>query len=675
VAGLAVAEDPAFVERLAAAGIVFLGPPAAAMRRLGDKIEAKRLAESLAVPVTPWSGAEVDGADAAARCAERIGYPLVIKATAGGGGRGIRVVAEPSALPDALRAARAEAEGAFGDGRLFLERKVDQGRHIEVQIAADEHGSVRALGCRDCSVQRRHQKLIEEAPALGLAAALRHALEESAIRLARAVGYVGVGTVEFLVAGDDYFFLEVNPRLQVEHTVTEAITGLDLVQLQIRIARGESIADLPAEERGWAIEARLCADDPDAGFQPAPGRIARFDPALGPRVRIDSGVIAGSVIPAAFDSLIAKVIATGDTREDARARLTSALTDFELVVEGGASNKGFLLDVLADPAFRAGAVDTGWLDRFNAARATGEAYAVEGLIAAAILAYQRTRAATRLNFFADTTTVMPSRVPQSHGQQITLTYRGETYRLEVFAIGAWRYRVQLGEQTASVTLRETGNHAARLQINDRELRVLYDAGAAGLRLEVEGQPLRLGWDSAGVVRASSPAMVVAVDVQTGDRVAAGQPLGILEAMKMEVAFSAPVAGVVTEVRVRRGQQVRAGDVMVVIDAGAASGGDAPRRRVRFPDTADPLAPLFAPGAEHGSLGTPDIAAADAARLAVQRAAIDAVREEVRRVLLGYDASRKRTHAWSCCRGGPDERRCAARAQQIGAELRTFADVE
>ena len=347
------------------------------MRRLGDKIEAKRLAERLRVPVTPWSGGEVeDAADAAARCAERIGYPLVIKATAGGGGRGIRVVTEPSALPDALRAARAEAEGAFGDGRLFLERKVE--RAVTSRCRSRPTSTVGA--------RARLPRLLGPAPPPetdrrgappGAGAAAAPCPGESAIRLARAVGYVGVGTVEFLVAGDDYFFLEVNPRLQVEHTVTEAITGLDLVQLQIRIARGEPIADLPAEERGWAIEARLCADDPDAGFQPAPGRIARFDPALGPRVRIDSGVIAGSVIPAAFDSLIAKVIATGDTREDARARLTSALTDFELVVEGGASNKGFLLDVLADPAFRAGAVDTGWLDRFNAARATGEAYAVE----------------------------------------------------------------------------------------------------------------------------------------------------------------------------------------------------------------------------------------------------------------------------------------------------------
>ncbi len=321
-----VAEDPRFVERVAEAGIRFLGPSAEAMRRLGDKIAAKEIAAASGVPVSPWSEGVVENPAQAAEHAARIGYPLVVKATAGGGGRGIRVVTRPEDLAAAFASAGSEARAAFGDGRLFIERKVTGGRHIEVQIAADQHGVVVALGCRDCSVQRRHQKVIEEAPPPGLPARLLAELSDAAVRVAQKVGYSGVGTVEFLVSDEGYFFLEMNPRLQVEHGVTESLTGIDLVQLQIRIARGETLALLALREEGFAIEARVCAEDPDAGFLPAPGRIARFDPALGPRVRIDTGVTAGSAVPAAFDSLIAKVIATGDTREEARARLVCALT-------------------------------------------------------------------------------------------------------------------------------------------------------------------------------------------------------------------------------------------------------------------------------------------------------------------------------------------------------------
>ncbi|MGH7898064.1 MAG: biotin carboxylase N-terminal domain-containing protein, partial [Candidatus Binatia bacterium] len=275
-----LAEDPAFAERVEAAGIRFLGPSADTMRRLGDKIAAKRLAEAAGVPVAPWSGGEVDDVSSAARAAERIGYPLMIKASAGGGGRGIRLVESPAELAEALRSAGAEARAAFGDGRLFLERRVSGGRHIEVQIAGDLHGNVITLGCRDCSMQRRHQKLIEEAPP-NLPAALRSAIEAAAIRLARLVGYSGLGTVEYLVAGSEFCFLEVNPRLQVEHGITEILTGLDLVELQIRIGRGEDIAGLEVHERGFAIEARVCAEDPDRDFLPAPGRVVRFDPPLG----------------------------------------------------------------------------------------------------------------------------------------------------------------------------------------------------------------------------------------------------------------------------------------------------------------------------------------------------------------------------------------------------------
>jgi len=674
-----VAEDAAFVERIQAAGLRFLGPDPSAMRKLGDKISSKELAEREGVPVSPWSGSVLADAEDALRHARRIGFPVVIKASAGGGGRGIRVVEAPEALPEAFRGARSEAAAAFGDDRLFVEQKVVGGRHIEVQLAADLHGHVVALGCRDCSVQRRHQKVIEEAPPPGISRERLAQLESAAVRLARGVGYSGVGTVEFLVTAGGFFFLEMNPRLQVEHGITEETTGLDLVRLQIRIARGESLADLSFGERGVAIEARVCAEDPDAGFCPSPGRITCFDPSLGPRVRIDSGFSTGSVVSPAFDSLVAKVIATGDHREEARARLRCALADLDLVIAGGATNKGFLLEILDSKEFRAGGVDTAWLDRFTATAAGEREYSVEALVAAAILSYQAARAAARLNFFSDTTSIGPSRVPPSLGQQIDLSYRGESYRLEVFAVGSWHYRVHLDGRSVSATLREEGAHTARLELGHRALRIVHDLTETGLRVEVQGHPHRFGGQAAGQVRAGTPAVVVAIHVEAGQKVVAGQSLGVLEAMKTEIGFGAPVAGVVTEVRARRGQQVAAGDVLLVIDpaADAADAAVSAGRLVLF-EMDDPLEPLFSRAAE-GGLGEPDLAAADAAPFEARQAALEAAREEVRRVLLGYDASGERTERLAAFLNAPLPEGLSEpfRLELAAAreEICAFADVE
>ena len=671
-----VAEDPVFADRVVAEGMRFLGPSGAAMRLLGDKIAAKRLAAELGVPISAWSGGVVaDEADAARR-AEEIGYPLVVKAAAGGGGRGIRVVAEAGGLADAFRAAGSEARAAFGDDRLFLERKVSGGRHVEVQIARDQHGHALAFGCRDCSVQRRHQKLIEEAPPPGLSARVLDRIVESSIRLADRVGYVGVGTVEFLVAGDDPSFLEVNPRLQVEHGVTEIVTGIDLVELQIRIARGESLSPFRRTVRGAAIEARVCAEDPAAGFLPTPGRVARFDPALGPRVRVDSGVVAGNVVPAAFDSLIAKVIASGETRDEARARLVAALTDFDLVLAGGATNKGYLIDLLESPELRAGGVDTGWLDRRHAG--AGEprpAYATAALVAAAILAYQRRRRDARVNFFA-AADVAAVRAPRSVGQEIELSHGGVTDCLEVFALGSWRYRVRADGRTIHVTLREGDAHVALLGIGAETLRILHDATDSGVRIEIEGRAHRFGWQTAGEVRAATPAMVVVLHVRPGDSVVAGQSLGLLEAMKMEIAFCAPVAGVVSEVRVRAGQQVAAGDVLVSIDA-AAEARESADARLALPAEVDPLDPLFAHGLAAG--GAPDLAAAEACGAAVRRAALAALRDEVRAVLLGYDTDPERTERLIAVLRARLPRRLSPEFREELAEVRSeivlFADLE
>ncbi len=672
-----LAEDPAFAERVKAAGLRFLGPDAAVLRALGDKISAKRMAERLGIPVAPWSGDAVEDLDAALEAARRVGFPLLIKAAAGGGGRGIRAVESPDALAEALRAAATEAQAAFGDPRVFLEGRVAGARHVEVQIAGDAFGCVRALGLRDCSVQRRAQKLVEEAPPPGLSREQRRALEGAALRLAGEAGYAGLGTVEFLVGGDAFQFLELNPRLQVEHGVTEMTTGLDLVELQIRIARGERLNRLRVVERGAALEARVCAEDAEAGFLPAPGRIARFDAALGPGLRIDTGFAVGSEVPAAFDSLVAKVIAHGADRGEARARLAAALRDLELVIEGGATNKGFLLDVLASEAFRRGSVDTAWLERFAEARDAGPLHAPEALVAAAILAYQRNRNEARLNFFADPSDVAPARVPPSLGQRIDLAHRGESYQLQVFAVGSWRYRVQLDGRSTSATLREESANAARLELAGRTWRILHDANEARLRVEVEGHAHSFGWQTAGHVRAPSPAMVVAVQVRPGDRVAPGDPIGLLESMKTEIAFRAPLAGVVREVRVGRGQKVAAGEVLLVIEpeqGGAGVAGVA--ARTGLAEEGDPLDLLATPPAE-GLRAR--LAEADALEPALRRLALQAGREEIRRVLLGYDVIPERGERLLAFLSAPlPESLSGAFGRELAelrGEVRVFSDVE
>lgn len=680
-----VAEDPVFVERLAAEGIVFLGPSAEAMRSLGDKITSKLLAEKAKVAVTEWSGRElIDEADALAH-AERIGFPVVLKATAGGGGRGIRIVEKADEIVEAFRSARSEAAAAFGNGALFVEAMVQHGRHIEVQVAADQHGHAIAFGCRDCSVQRRHQKVLEEAPPPGVPDEILRELEESAVRLVQHVGYHGVGTVEFLLMGDHFYFLEVNPRLQVEHGITEMIAGIDLVEIQIRIGRGESIADIPIHHRGVALEARVCAEDPDEGFLPSPGRIALFEPALGPNTRVDSGVTTNTVISSDFDSLIAKVIAVGDDRAEALARLSCALRDLELVVEGGATNKGYLLDILASDAFRAGGVDTRWLDRWGKDR---ENIAVshpllsrDALVAAAILTYQRTRATLRTGIFGGRGSA--NRLPSSQGQQVDLSFGGESYRLMVYAIGSWRYRVHLDGTAVGATMREEGRHAARLIIDDRVRRILYDANDRGLRLEIDGHPLRFGSQTAGQVRSGTPAVVVAIQVEVGETVRVGQRLGLLEAMKMEIGFQAPVAGTVKEILAQKGQQVAAGDAILVIEESAAEAGDDNgRTRLSLPAQVDPLALLFRSETDSEgeiALGTPDLAAADKVDLVSRRHAIDAAREEIRRVLLGYDANSDRAESLAAFLEAPLPEGISESFRRELAEIRhdvaTFADVE
>jgi acetyl-CoA carboxylase biotin carboxylase subunit len=358
-----LSENGDFAERCAAAGVAFIGPPAGVIRRMGDKVLARRTMQQAGVPVVPGATERLhdDEVPAAAR---RVGFPLLVKATGGGGGRGMRVVEDEAGLAPALARARSEAGASFGDDGIYVERLISGARHVEVQLLADAHGAVLHLFERDCSVQRRHQKLVEEAPAPGLAPALRERLGAAAVAAARAVGYVSAGTVEFLLAPDGaFYFLEMNTRIQVEHPVTEAVTGVDLVAAMIRVAAGEPLGLRQADValRGHAIEARIYAEDPARGFLPSPGTLGVFRAPAGPGLRVDAGVEAGSVVSPHYDALLAKLVASGATREEALARLDAALADF--AVAGVRTSIPFQRWLLQQPAFRAGGVDVGFVER------------------------------------------------------------------------------------------------------------------------------------------------------------------------------------------------------------------------------------------------------------------------------------------------------------------------
>ena len=626
-----LAEDAEFVAALEERGLVFVGPPSAAMRRVGDKIAAKRLAEACGVPVAAWSGGAVDAATAL-HSARTIGLPLLVKAAAGGGGRGIRVVADWAELAGAVARAAAEAAAAFGDGSVFLEAQVRGARHIEVQIAADVHGGCLALGLRDCSVQRRHQKLIEEAPPPHLAADVDAGLRAAAVRLARAADYRGVGTVEFLLAADgaSFVFLEINPRLQVEHGLTELLTGLDLVQMQLRLARGQALPAQAPAERGHAIEARVCAEDPAAEFAPAPGTVVLYDPPGGPGVRVDAGVSRGSALPAEFDQLIAKVLAHAPTRAEALARLTCALESFRLVLDGGATNKGLLLDLLADAAVRRGGVDVDWLDRTLPARPTADG-AAAALIAAAIRLYAEARSQARAVFFAEATSGAPRSVPPAGGLTVDLTHDAARYRVQVLAIGDGRYRVACDGRECVVRLLAEPPYAAQLELGDTRHAITFAPSVGGLRVEVDGRPHRIARDDAGAVCAAAPAVVIAVEVAAGDRVRAGQRLALLETMKVEVPVLAPTAGVVRVVAARPNARVAAGTLLLRIEPdGAAQAVPASADRLALPTWDDPLATL------RGADGTADLAVFASRDLLVREAALDALAGALRRLLLGFD---------------------------------------
>ena len=566
------AEQPAFVDLCDRLGIVFIGPTGDMMRKLGDKITSKQLAERSEVPVAPWSGGAVESVEAARTHAEQLGYPLMIKATAGGGGRGIRRVQTESELADAFQSARSEAEKGFGDGTVFLERMVSGARHVEVQVIADNFGTAWALGVRDCTIQRRNQKILEETPSPALTGDQQRELEQAAIRLTKAIGYRNAGTVEFLYHEPtrQFSFMEVNARLQVEHPVSEMITGADLVKLQIYIAQGGRLEAEPPAQRGHAIEVRLNAEDPEDNFAPSPGVVEQLRLASGPGLRVDTGIAEGDQIPSAFDSMIAKIIAQGRTRQEAMARLRRALLESEVVIRGGTSNKGFLLGLIDNRAVRSNEVDVGWMDRLVAA---GKHLPREGaeiaLVQAAIDTYDAELDVERAQFYTAAARGRPQ-VEDTSGQNMELTHAGNTYGLRVCRLGPQRYRIDVEGQRIEVVVERFEGAERRLRVGDRHFRIQSVDQGLSVLVEVDGVPHRISRDRGGLVRAPSPSVVVNVLVSEGQEVDVGDGLVVLEAMKMEMVIGAKFAGKVREVMVMNNVQLAVGAPMLLIEP---SGGD------------------------------------------------------------------------------------------------------
>ncbi|MEU4625677.1 biotin carboxylase N-terminal domain-containing protein [Actinoplanes sp. NPDC023801] len=575
-----LSENTAFAAACEAAGLTFIGPPAAAIDAMGDKIRAKQTVAKAGVPVVPGSDGTGLSDDELTAAIAGIGYPVLLKPSAGGGGKGMREVHRPDDLPAALASARREARGSFGDDTLLAERLITTPRHIEIQVLADRHGNVTHLGERECSLQRRHQKIVEEAPSPLLTEAQRQAMGAAACDAARSCGYVGAGTVEFIVAGDrpdDWYFMEMNTRLQVEHPVTEQVYGVDLVEAQLRIAAGE-VAPWPGELRpdGHAIEVRVYAEDPAAGFLPTGGRILALREPAG--VRVDSGVAEGGVVGSDYDPMLAKIIAHGRDRAEALHRLDAALAGTVLL--GLGTNIGFLRALLSDPDVRAGNLDTGLVGRrLDDLTGTGLPDDVLGFATGlAMLDLEPAAPALadpfdlpggwRLGDRAWTT----RRISAAGGEPIEIRYRGRAADAEITIDG--RPPVRIATAPGG---RHTHDGVTRTYAYARDPGGVLWIGRDGHTWALQDHEALDSTATAtggagGPILSPMPGTVTVVAVAEGDRVTAGQTVAVVEAMKMEHALTATVDGTVTELRARVGAAVAKDAVILVIEPAATDAG-------------------------------------------------------------------------------------------------------
>ncbi len=556
-----LSENAGFARACAAAGLTFVGPPPDAIAAMGSKTRAKALMEAAGVPVLPGVTVTPD-VDLTAEAA-RIGFPVLVKAAFGGGGRGMRIVAAPDELAAAVDSARREAASAFGDGTVFLERYIVDPRHVEVQILGDARGSVVALFERDCSIQRRHQKIVEECPSPVVDDALRAELSAAAVAAGKAIGYTGAGTVEFVMdAAGGFWFLEVNTRLQVEHPVTELVTGLDLVEQQLRVAEGEPLPAAVTQARieGHAIEVRLYAEDVPAGFLPATGTVHRFQ--VPPGVRVDAGVADGSVVGPHYDPMLAKVIAHGTTRADAARRLVRALRGAR--IHGVTTNRDLLLAILGDTDFLAGRyVRLAPLVRSEPVDPTRAAAAALAEAAA------HRRAAPVLADLPSgwrNVTSQPQRIAYTVGEEtVEVAYRFRRDGLDVAVDGQPLAVALVSAAPDRVVLDVDGVRRAYAVHRTDAVTYVDDAAGSSALAHVPRFPDPNPPAHAGSLLAPMPGGVVRVAAEVGAQVTAGQPLVVLEAMKMEHTVAAPVDGVLTAVHVKPGDQVESGQALAVVD--------------------------------------------------------------------------------------------------------------
>ena len=576
-----LSENALFAEALEEAGIVFIGPPAAAIRAMGDKIESKRLAERAGVSIVPGHPEAVRGLEEALHVARSIGYPVMIKAAAGGGGKGMRIARDDAELEEGLARAQSEAASSFGDERVFLEKFVEQPRHIEIQILGDRQGHLVHLGERECSIQRRHQKVIEEAPSPFLDEETRAAMGAQAVSLARAVGYHSAGTVEFIVDQQrNFYFLEMNTRLQVEHPVTELVTGRDLVWDMIRIAAGEPLGFSQEEVTltGWAIEARIYAEDPSRGFLPSSGRLVRYREPEGPGLRVDSGVFEGGEVPIHYDPMIAKLCARGDSRDEAADRLAAGLDGF--LLRGPSHNLTFLRAIMDHPRFRAGRLSTDFIAEAFGERFTGRALPEERLrllaAGAALMAWRRAERACRISGR------LPGRPPEPE-RCWAVDLDGRRFDAVIEETGE-PARVRVDGETVGLTLAwhpgrllarvATAGGSFTIQVDPVSEGFLLTHGGAELRALVRSlraaelaarMPAKARPDTSGRISAPMPGLILSVAVVPGQEVKAGQELLVLEAMKMENVLRAERDGVVRQVHVRPDEAVAADQLLVTLE--------------------------------------------------------------------------------------------------------------
>ena len=577
-----LSENAGFVEAVEDAGLVFIGPGTEAIRVMGDKIESKTLAEKVGVSVVPGTPGAVEDIDTALKAAEEIGFPVMVKASAGGGGKGMRVIETAADLADGMRAAMSEAQTAFGDSRVFIEKFVVQPRHIEIQLVADQHGNIVYVGERECSIQRRHQKVIEEAPSPFISPETRAAMGTQAVALARAVDYRSAGTVEFIVGADqDFYFLEMNTRLQVEHPVTEMVYGLDLVETMIRVAAGEvlPVSQDDITPDGWAIEARVYAEDPARGFLPSIGQLIRYREPRGDGVRVDTGVAEGGEISMYYDPMVAKLVAHAATRDEAINRLHLALDHYE--IDGIASNRQFLSAVLENAAFKSGDLTTG----FIASEFDGDFLAgvPDGFAASDMVALGAAVAALQIDERDANTPDRHFVVIDQTGRQYVVEVEAVTNTEAMVIVDGRRHALSgrlrrplhlfdgtINEEPVAVQLRGNDYDIALTQGSHRLVAKILPARFAPMLALMPEKAEGAGADE---IIAPMPGQITRILVEIGDEVLPDQDVAIIEAMKMENILTSEARGTVKSIEVSVGDNLNVDDLILALDL--SEGSDSP----------------------------------------------------------------------------------------------------